>query len=157
MKLLFIFLYIIGIIWVPLFEQLLVRKLYQNKESLPKYFLNKNLKIHFLKNSGMILGFLKNKRWIVLLITSLLMILLLGTSAYVFISFENLYILKTGLILLSSGAMSNALERFIFKFVIDYISFPKFFIKRIRNVVYNIPDFLIIIGSLIIMIGSFFI
>ena len=61
--------------------------------------------------------------------------------------------LKIGCILLSGGALSNALERYIYKYVIDYISFPTFFIKKVRKIIFNMADLFIFTSCIIILIG----
>ena len=108
-------------------------------------------------NKGMMMGLCKDKRKLVLTITTILLSCLLTSTIYIILAKEGLVIIKLGLILLSAGAFSNALERYIYKHVIDYISFPNFFIKKIRNVIFNIADICIFVGSLISIIGALFI
>ena len=61
--------------------------------------------------------------------------------------------LKAGLALLLGGAYSNTYDRLVRKYVVDYVSFP---VKneKIRNVVFNISDFCIMIGALLLAIGE---
>ena len=61
--------------------------------------------------------------------------------------------LKAGLSLLLGGAYSNTYDRLVRKYVVDYVSFP---VKneKIRNVVFNISDFCIMIGALLMVLGS---
>ena len=61
--------------------------------------------------------------------------------------------LKAGLALLLGGAYSNTYDRLVRKYVVDYVSFP---VKneKIRNVVFNISDFCIMIGALLMVLGS---
>ena len=58
-----------------------------------------------------------------------------------------------GLALLLGGAYSNTYDRLVRKYVVDYVSFP---VKneKIRNVVFNISDFCIMIGALLMVLGS---
>ena len=51
------------------------------------------------------------------------------------------------------GAFSNTYDRLKRKYVVDYVSFP---VKneKIRNVVFNISDFCIMIGALLMVLGS---
>ena len=62
-------------------------------------------------------------------------------------------VLKAGLAFLLGGAYSNTYDRLVRKYVVDYVSFP---VKnqKIRNIVFNISDFCIIIGALLLVIGS---
>lgn len=55
-------------------------------------------------------------------------------------------LLKTGLALILGGAFSNTYDRLARKYVVDYVSFD---VKnsKIRNIIFNISDFGIIIGA----------
>ncbi|MDE7359775.1 MAG: signal peptidase II, partial [Lachnospiraceae bacterium] len=60
---------------------------------------------------------------------------------------------KAGLALLLGGAYSNTYDRLTRKYVVDYVSFP---VKnrRIRRIVFNISDFCIMIGALLLVLGE---
>lgn len=62
-------------------------------------------------------------------------------------------LLKTGLSFLLGGAYSNTYDRLMRKYVVDYVSFPVKN-KKIRNIVFNISDFCIMIGALLMVLGS---
>ena len=62
-------------------------------------------------------------------------------------------LLKTGLSLLLGGAYSNTYDRIMRKYVVDYVSFPVKN-KKIRNIVFNISDFGIMIGSLLLCLSA---
>lgn len=57
-------------------------------------------------------------------------------------------LLKTGLSILLGGAYSNTYDRLVRGYVVDYFGFQ---VKneRLRNIVFNISDFCIMIGALI--------
>ena len=57
--------------------------------------------------------------------------------------------LKTGLALLLGGAYSNTYDRLRRKYVVDYITFPK-----LGSVVFNLSDFGIMIGALLLTISE---
>ena len=63
--------------------------------------------------------------------------------------------LKAGLALLLGGAYSNTYDRLTRKYVVDYVSFP---VKNrwFRRIVFNISDFCIMIGALLMVIGESF-
>lgn len=61
--------------------------------------------------------------------------------------------LKAGLALLLGGAYSNTYDRLIRKYVVDYVSFPVKN-KKIRDIVFNISDFCIAVGALLMVLGS---
>lgn len=61
--------------------------------------------------------------------------------------------LKMGLTFLLGGAYSNTYDRLVRKYVVDYVSFP---VKnaKIRQIVFNISDFCIMIGAFLMVLGS---
>lgn len=61
--------------------------------------------------------------------------------------------LKAGLALLLGGAYSNTYDRLTRKYVVDYVSFPVKN-KRFRRIVFNISDFCIMIGVLLLALGE---
>ena len=62
-------------------------------------------------------------------------------------------LLKTGLSLLLGGAFSNTYDRMKAKAVTDYIRFD-FGPERLRQIVFNLGDFAIMIGALLTVLGS---
>jgi lipoprotein signal peptidase len=105
----------------------------------------------------MMLGLSKNNRTIVLIVTTILLIPIIIITPYLILFTKKMIILKIGCILLSGGALSNALERYIYKYVIDYISFPTFFIKKVRRIIFNMADLFIFISFNIYVIIIFLI
>ena len=61
--------------------------------------------------------------------------------------------LKAGLAFLLGGAYSNTYDRLVRKYVVDYVSFPVKN-KKLRSIVFNISDFCIMIGALLMVLGS---
>lgn len=68
-------------------------------------------------------------------------------------SFHGNSTLRAGLALLLGGAYSNTYDRLTRNYVVDYVSFPVKN-KRIRRIVFNISDFCIIIGALLLVLGE---
>lgn len=68
-------------------------------------------------------------------------------------TFRGNTVLKTGLAFLLGGAYSNTYDRLTRKYVVDYVSFP---VKnrKLRGIVFNISDFCIIIGALLMTLGE---
>ncbi len=62
-------------------------------------------------------------------------------------------VMKAGLALLLGGAYSNTYDRLRRKYVVDYVSFP---VKnsRLRNIIFNISDFGIMIGAAMWAVGE---
>lgn len=155
MKLLLLVLFLIVLISVPLFEQLAINKIRRGKKT--PYLLNQNIKIHYEINTGMMMGLARKNRVLVLIVTTVLLFFILSSTLYLILFTKDLIILKLGLIILSGGSISNGLERYIYKGVIDYISFPKAPIKKTRNIIFNVADFFIFIGCILMILGIFFI
>lgn len=61
--------------------------------------------------------------------------------------------LRAGLALLLGGEYSNTYDRLTRNYVVDYVSFPVKN-KRVRRVVFNISDFCIMIGALLMVLGD---
>ena len=61
--------------------------------------------------------------------------------------------LRIGLALLLGGAFSNTYDRMKRKYVVEYFSFGVKW-KRLRNIIFNLSDFCIIIGALTSAIGA---
>lgn len=61
---------------------------------------------------------------------------------------------KIGLALMSGGAVSNTYDRIKRGYVVDYIGFP---LKKEKyaKITYNIGDFAIFIGAILMCVGSF--
>jgi len=74
-------------------------------------------------------------------------------SFLVLLSKKGHEIQKLGFALLTGGALSNLYDRCRKGYVVDYVSFPVKN-KKIRNIVFNISDFCIMIGALLIVLGS---
>lgn len=87
---------------------------------------------------------------------ALLSLLLTLFMTVVFLSTFSLHgnsTLRAGLALLLGGAYSNTYDRLTRNYVVDYVSFPVKN-KRVRRVVFNISDFCIMIGALLMVLGD---
>lgn len=63
-------------------------------------------------------------------------------------------LLKWGLTFFLGGAFSNTYDRMVRKYVVDYVSFNVPF-KWLRRIIFNIGDFCIMIGALLMVIGYY--
>lgn len=93
------------------------------------------------KKQGMIAG-------LSLLLTLFMTVVFLSTF-----TFRGNAALKAGLAFLLGGAYSNTYDRLVRKYVVDYVSFP---VKnpRISRIVFNISDFCIVIGAMLITVSQ---
>ena len=110
-------------------------------------YLNDKVKIITYHNKGAFLGKGANKPFAVTVI-SVMLTAILSIVFVITLTTKGSRALRTGLSLILGGAFSNTYDRLRKGYVVDYIVFSKApgFLK---NVVFNISDFAIIIGSLI--------
>lgn len=103
-------------------------------------------------NDGAFLGLGKEKKkWVAVcsvtltLFVAVLFVLSLGTKGNV--------LLRSGLSLLLGGAFSNTYDRLKRGYVVDYFSIgiP---VRTVRNVVFNLSDFCIMLGALIACLAA---
>ena len=93
------------------------------------------------------------KRQKAVALLSLLLTLIMTVVFLATFSFRGNSTLRAGLALLLGGAYSNTYDRLVRNYVVDYVSFPVKN-KRIRRIVFNISDFCIIIGALLMVLGE---
>ena len=117
-----------------------------------KAMLSGRLLLHRYHNKGAFLNVGEGRRSIVAVLS---LILTLGATVLFLVTFtcRGSRLLKVGLAFLLGGAYSNTYDRLVRKYVVDYVSFP---VKnqKIRNIVFNISDFSIMIGALLMVIGG---
>lgn len=111
-------------------------------------FCNDRVLIRRYHNRGAFLDLGAKKQGAVaglsLLLTLIMTVVFLSTF-----TFRGNSALKAGLAFLLGGAYSNTYDRLVRKYVVDYISLP---VKnpRIRRIAFNLADFCILIGALLI-------
>ena len=110
--------------------KILLRK-YHNKGAFLNIFEKKTKFLHFIS----------------ILFTLIISLLFLFTLFQ-----KGNFILKLGLSLLLGGAFSNTYDRLSRGYVIDYFSFKTPF-PKLNKIVFNISDFCIMIGSLILVLS----
>lgn len=81
---------------------------------------------------------------------------LTGAATVVFVcsfGFAGRRLLKAGLSLLLGGAFSNTYDRLKRGYVVDYfrLNVP---VKRIRNLIFNVSDFCIMLGAMLAVLGE---
>lgn len=102
-------------------------------------------------NRGMALNLGEKHRKVV---ASLSVVMTVGLTVLFIVSLgrRGSSLLRTGLAFLLGGAFSNTYDRLRRKYVVDYVSF-NLPVKRLRNIVFNIADFSIMIGALLIILS----
>lgn len=94
----------------------------------------------------------ERKPWVVAALSVILTILLAGFFVCTF-TMAGGGMLRWGLTLMLGGAFGNTYDRLRRKYVVDYVSFNVPF-KRLRQVVFNISDFCIMIGAMLSVISE---
>lgn len=93
----------------------------------------------------------KNRLWVVC--SSVLLTLVLTVLFVLSLTTHGKDALRAGLALLLGGAFSNTYDRLRRKYVVDYFSFGVKW-KPLRNVVFNLADFCIMIGAMIAALSA---
>lgn len=122
------------------------------EEGGEKPFCKGRLLVKRYHNKGAFLDLGEKKRGLVTLLS-------LGLTLFMTVIFLSTFgfrgnsTLKAGLAFLLGGAYSNTYDRLTRKYVVDYVSFP---VKneRFRKIVFNISDFCILIGAVLITIAQ---
>ncbi len=121
-------------------------------EGNEKPFCKGRLLIKRYHNKGAFLDLGEKKQGVVACISLLLTLCMTVVFLSTF-TFRGNSTLKAGLAFLLGGAYSNTYDRLVRKYVVDYISFP---VKneRLRRIVFNLSDFCIMIGAVLLVIGE---
>ena len=122
----------------------------REKNTEKKDYLNGNVQITTYHNYGAFLNGGDKNPFIVKMISVLLT---LGLTILFFMTFTKYgnKQLRSGLALLLGGAFSNTYDRVKRGYVVDYLNFPKM-PGRLKQIVYNVSDFCIVIGACLIVI-----
>lgn len=103
-------------------------------------------------NKGAFLNFMEKKKEVIKTISCVFLGLILLLFALALPRKGN-KLMKFGLSLLLGGAISNVHDRIHRGYVVDYFSIN---LGKLKNVIFNIADFAIMIGSLMVLIASIF-
>lgn len=114
--------------------------------------LKNTLIIRKLHNKGAFLHMGQKNPFLIKAVSVMLTLLLTVLFILTFTKAGNT-LLKTGYSLLLGGAFNNTYDRLKRGYVVDYVSFnvP---LPKLRNIVFNISDFGIMIGAMLIVISS---
>lgn len=137
----FIILSIILLILIDQISKLIVSKYLVNSDII---LIPKFLTFTYIKNFGAAFGILEGKRVFFIIIT----VVVSSYLVYELIKSNNKLNIMS-LILIVSGILGNFIDRVVFGYVRDFISFSIF------NPVFNIADSFIVIGVIIYIINMF--
>lgn len=122
------------------------------EEGEERFLFKGRLLLRKYHNSGAFLD-MGEKRQKAVAFLSLCLTLFMTVMFLLTFTFRGNALLKAGLALLLGGAYSNTYDRMVRKYVVDYVSFPVKN-KRFRKIVFNVSDFCIMIGALLLAIGE---
>jgi len=129
-------------------DTIIKKKREQEKE--PKACMGGRVHIMTYHNYGAFLNSGERNPFLVKLISVILTLAMTALFILTFTRYGSAQ-LRTGLAFLLGGAYSNTYDRIKKGFVTDYLNFPRF-PGRIKNVVFNISDFCILVGCALILI-----
>ena len=120
--------------------------------SKQEFILKNKIRLRKYHNHGAFLNIMETRKKflhiISVMFTIIIFIILLFTLFH-----KGNRILKLGLSLLLGGAFSNTYDRLSRNYVVDYFSFCSPF-PRLNQIVFNISDFCIIIGTLLVVLKT---
>lgn len=105
-------------------------------------------------NKGMCLNLLENEPEFVK-VSSTVVAMLLTIYQLITLMRKKHFLKKAGLSLMTAGAWSNIFDRWIRGYVIDYVGFRTKW-KKITEITYNLGDFFILGGSILMVLSSLF-
>ncbi|BCN32539.1 signal peptidase II [Anaeromicropila herbilytica] len=143
--------YIIIALSIFVLDYVLKKYIESNKQyGQEEKILNGHIIINKYHNKGGMLNLLEKKPNIIVSISGVLFGMLLLVFGLIIRRRGNI-LLKLGMALTIGGAASNLYDRLAKGYVVDYFSF-----KKIKNVVFNISDISIFIGTFLIALVSTF-
>lgn len=130
-------------------------------DQLSKVIIQNNFKLHevlsiipgffdltYAQNTGAAWSILEGKMWFFYVISIVALIVLIG-----FYKASNSALTKFGIVLAISGTIGNLIDRILFQYVRDFLSFNIF---GYAFPIFNIADSLLVIGILIIIFDELF-
>jgi signal peptidase II len=145
----------VGVV-VLIFAGDFVLKNYMERRELPQSgeqeLLGGRLLLRRHHNRGISLNLGEKRRGIVAAL-SVVLTVVMAVLFVVSLGQRGNHLLRAGLAVLLGGAFSNTYDRLKRRYVVDYISFGVRW-KKLRNVVFNVSDFCIIIGALLTALGA---
>lgn len=138
-----------GIFWLEFLIKNIVEK--KGKSGVTKTLFGGKIMVKKFHNRGFALNKMETKQKAVAAVALVFTIIMTLVSLVYWRKTNK--IMKTGLALVLGGAYSNTYDRLYRKYVVDYFSFGVKN-KRLRKIVFNLADFGIMIGAVLIVIGG---
>lgn len=136
---------------------LMIKKYIEDNRELgeEQKILNGKITISKCYNKGIILNYFENKKEMVKTISFFVLGLILLLFTFMLPKKGN-RLFKLGLSFVIGGAVSNVYDRMNRGYVVDYFSINCKKLKKLSNIVFNLGDIFIFIGSLLILLYSLF-
>lgn len=109
------------------------------------------LTLTHLENDGLIFGLCKKNTALSSVFPCVSLLAVLSYFLPHFLQKGNMT--KAGIVLFTLGGISNIYDRIRHSSVTDYICFPKLPVNKLKRLVWNIADFMILIGAVLTWIG----
>ncbi|MDF2944253.1 MAG: putative rane protein [Herbinix sp.] len=146
-------LYILLVAIVVIGEHYIKSYIEKNKQlGEEEKILKGKITIRKFYNKGAFLNFMENKKELVKTISCVLLGLILLLFAIMLPKKGN-KLFKLGLSLALGGAISNVADRVLRGYVVDYFSINY---KKLRNVIFNLADIAIFLGSALMTLSTMF-
>ncbi len=134
-------------------EYVLKNRIEEKEKSGPgRKILGGTILVRKYHNHGAVLDLGEKRSWLVAAMSLVLTVLLSMVFAVTLTGYGSSW-LRAGLSVLLGGAFSNTYDRLKRKYVVDYFSFGVKW-EPLRRVVFNLSDFCILIGSLILVLKA---
>ncbi|MBQ8040198.1 MAG: signal peptidase II, partial [Lachnospiraceae bacterium] len=117
-----------------------------------EYDAHKLIRVHKYHNPGAFLNLMQHKKKLLHGI-SVVFTLMIALVFMLTLFQKGNRVLKLGLALLLCGAFSNTYDRLSRNYVVDYFSFCTPW-KKFNQIVFNISDFCILIGTLLVVLKT---
>lgn len=111
-----------------------------------------HIRLTHLENEGMIFGLCRKQQSLSSVLPCVSLVAVLACFLPHFSQKNALS--KAGIALFTLGGISNIFDRIRRGSVTDYIQFPKLPVKKLKRLVWNVADFMILIGAVFALIGE---
>lgn len=125
----------------------------KEKTGKKSWILPKGIEIRRLENEGAATGIFSEQKEYLKIVSSIVL-LFCGLFLWKEKKQRSISVSGMGLALIFGGGLSNLFDRFQKGSVTDYVCFKKFPLKSIRHLVFNVADFCIFIGGLLLFLGE---
>lgn len=125
---------------------------YRARQGKTKSFAKGHIVLTHLENEGMLFGLCKKRQSLSRILPCVSLAAVLACCIPHFSQKDTLT--KAGVAFFTLGGLSNIYDRIRHGSVTDYLHFPKLPMKKFKRLVWNVADFMILIGAVLTVIGE---